>query len=726
MQLSAKLTNGLLVFQRYRLKRLLGRGGMGVVWLAHDTELEKDIALKFLSEHLLFDSAAVRDLKKETRRGMELSHPNIIRVYGFFSEGNMAAVAMEYVEGNNLSSLRDTRTGNFFEIGEIANWTLELCSALHYAHAHAEIVHRDLKPANLMVDHRSRLKVADFGISASISDTQTRLTGASTARGTMLYMSPQQMLGQRPCISHDIYSLGATLYDLLTGKPPFYTGDISLQVRDVVPPTIRARREELGQTGDDIPAAWEETIAACLNKDATARPRDAAEVITRLCLNTSDGLSESPLPFAPLTPGSSASAPTSYDRVPLTVVNPPSPAPSYDGPSSATVQEPAQTTLPATETGRSSPFFSSLTLVLLVLCSVVGGGGVAFFAFQHGSNQATVEANAQPIYTSEPPNSVPANVNSQPANNVNSATPLDGRLTSPGTDSSRQPRIGEPGYGPPRQLAPGQVPEDYGRAADGINSASRTLGPAQSMAKVGYDFDPPRSKLIFRWVPPGAFRIGAPRHHPELADVNANTAVTISEGYWVSNTEVTQGEFSKVMGFNPSEFQDSPRLPVTNVSWDEAMGFCERYGEIFADEIPEGYEFTLPTQVQYEYASVCGTPAYYKRNGGFSVFAWSADDRVDQPQFVASKQANDFLIYDMSGNVMEWCRDWYAPLPGGSEIDFAGPQFGTEKVVKGGSYLSENNQMAAHLRSSLPPDGRYKYVGFRVALVKKANKAPDL
>ncbi|HNW42501.1 MAG TPA: serine/threonine-protein kinase, partial [Opitutaceae bacterium] len=277
------LQPGQKVFDRYVLVRQLGRGGMGVVWLARDEKLEREVALKFLPDALAQDPAAVDDLKRETRRALELTHPHIVRIYDFVEGGAKAAVAMEYVEGVRLSDRRLAQPQQVFSAAELLPWLEQLCDSLQYSHTKARIVHRDLKPANLLVDHRGELKVADFGISATLSETVTRVSRHVSSSGTPMYMSPQQMMGEKPAATDDLYSLGSTLYELLTGKPPFYSGNILAQVQQKVPPSVAARREELGVTGlPPIPAAWETTIAACLAKEPAQRPQSAQEVLACL------------------------------------------------------------------------------------------------------------------------------------------------------------------------------------------------------------------------------------------------------------------------------------------------------------------------------------------------------------------------------------------------------------------------------------------------------------
>ena len=279
---------GQKIFGRYTLKRILGRGGMGVVWLARDGELDRDVALKFLPEIVALDPEALSDLKGETRRNLELTHPHIVRIYDFISDRTAAAISMEYVDGSTLAALKLDQPGRVFPVSELGPWIRQLCTALTYAHTEAQVVHRDLKPANLMIDARGDLKIADFGIAASVSDSVSRVSAqAGGSSGTPLYMSPQQMLGEKPCVADDIYSLGATLYELLTGKPPFYSGNVLLQVQSKRPPPIAERRQELAIAGEPVPREWEATIAACLSKEAKNRPASTEEVAERLGLAAS-------------------------------------------------------------------------------------------------------------------------------------------------------------------------------------------------------------------------------------------------------------------------------------------------------------------------------------------------------------------------------------------------------------------------------------------------------
>ncbi|MBM3854531.1 MAG: PEGA domain-containing protein, partial [Verrucomicrobia bacterium] len=289
---------GRRVFGRYVLLEIVGEGGMGVVWRARDEKLDREVALKFLPERVRRDPEAIRELKRETRRCLELTHPNIVRVYDFVEDKVAAAIAMEYVPGKSLSALKAARPGGCFDAADLLPLLRQICDALDYAHRKARVVHRDLKPANLLVTDKGVLKVADFGIARSLRDTHSRQTGEERgASGTLAFMGPQQLESKgKPAPEDDIYALGATLYDLLTGKPPFFGADIFTEIRVATPAPLAERRAELENSGAPIPVEWERMVLACLAKRAEARPRSAGAALAMLGRAPSPGDTTAKIP----------------------------------------------------------------------------------------------------------------------------------------------------------------------------------------------------------------------------------------------------------------------------------------------------------------------------------------------------------------------------------------------------------------------------------------------
>src|SRR5271165_6760900 len=273
------------LFAWFGLERELGIGSTGAVWLAEDYSLKRHaqkVALKFLPEFIVRDKTAVEELKYEIHRRIALKHPNIQRVYDLVENKGRIAIQMEYLDGQSLSRLRLTKPNQIFEVRDLEKWVKELCEALEYAHKDVGLIDGGIVPGNLIVDLAGNLKLKDFGIANCITDSMSRLMVIHHPSETLPYKSPQRAARGEPAITDDLYSLGATLYELLTSKPPFYAGDIGAQVSGKVPPSMTERRAELGIKGEPIPKIWEETVAACLAKDPVQRPQSAIEVEKRL------------------------------------------------------------------------------------------------------------------------------------------------------------------------------------------------------------------------------------------------------------------------------------------------------------------------------------------------------------------------------------------------------------------------------------------------------------
>lgn len=277
-----------VVLGRFKLERCLGRGGMGEVWLAHDKTLDEKLALKLLPRLIHFDERAVEDLKNETRRGRQLSHPNIVRVFDFHQDAQNVGIAMEFVDGENLGVLHAREPHGVFTVDRISQWTRQLLLGLDYAHRMENVVHRDLKPANLMIDQGSgNLKIADFGIARCLAESMQRATVSAQSRGTLCYMSPEQAMGRGANPLDDLYAVGATLYQLLAGSPPFYSGDVFNQILKIPPSPIAERQGDQGFS-QPPPAHWEATIMRCLAKERAQRPQSAVEILDLLGLRTGD------------------------------------------------------------------------------------------------------------------------------------------------------------------------------------------------------------------------------------------------------------------------------------------------------------------------------------------------------------------------------------------------------------------------------------------------------
>ena len=219
----------------------------------------------------------------------------------------------------------------------------------------------------------------------------------------------------------------------------------------------------------------------------------------------------------------------------------------------------------------------------------------------------------------------------------------------------------------------------------------------------------------FVWIEPGTFEMGSPMGEPDRYDNETQHTVTLTQGFWLSDHEVTQAEFQAVMGNNPSWFK-GVELPVEQVSWYEAMLYCQKLTERerAAGRITAQQAYRLPTEAEWEYAARAGTTGI--RYGELDGIAWHNGNSGRQTQPVKQKQPNPWGLYDMVGNVLEWCGDWYGEYPIGAAIDPVGPRSGSGRVVRGGSWYSVAGLARSAKRNGRVPGNSDVVLGFRPAL----------
>lgn len=593
------IASGHVLSGRYRLERVLGQGGMGVVWLAADELLGEKVAIKFVPPEIRNDEDALNDLLRETQKSRKLSHPNIIRLHDLTqSDDAQPFITMEYVEGETLRAARNAQPDGIFTWDALRPLVGQLCGALNYAHSQG-IVHRDLKPSNIMVTAEGQVRLADFGIAATISDTMGKVSLENLRSGTPAYMSPQQIEGRPPSVKDDIYALGATIYDLLSGKPPFFRGKVLYQVINSSPQPLEERLEEFDLTNPVRPRVLE-TIMACLAKDPEQRPSDMAAVIELLDLEA--GIAGEPVRSTPV-------------------------------PSNA---EKDQSESESGARGR-----------LLLLGAVM----VAIAAW----------------------------------------------ILMPKLDRSAENTLpgGKPG------IAPG---------------APETSKDNPFVNSLGMKFVPvPGIDVLFC--------IHETRHQDYRVFAAENPDVN---GSWQDQT-LDEIELTERAGEHP----------VIRVSWNDGQDFCAWLGN------REGRTYRLPTDEEWSHAVGIGpletreagmTPAMVEKIE--NVYSWGTewppppgignlgdatrieatgkndpgdldgyDDGYPSTAPVMSFKPNRYGLYDLTGNVYEWCEDWHDPAQSG-------------KVIRGGSYDDRARYtLTASHRPNNRPDRRWGYHGFRIVLV---------
>ena len=229
-------------------------------------------------------------------------------------------------------------------------------------------------------------------------------------------------------------------------------------------------------------------------------------------------------------------------------------------------------------------------------------------------------------------------------------------------------------------------------------------------------------KLVL--IPKGTFMMGSPETEEGHNEDETQHEVTIIKDYYLGVTQVTQGQYEKVMGTNPSRFQDveiigsSTNYPVECVSWEDAVEFCEKLSDLL-EEKKAGRVYRLPTEAEWEYACRAGSETAYsfgESTESLGDYAWFFDNSEDQTHPVGEKKPNAWGLYDMQGNVWEWCSDWYDEYPKGAVSDPTGPKEGSYRVLRGGSWRFEAAFCGSGNRFWYVPSYRRDSLGFRLAL----------
>lgn len=228
-------------------------------------------------------------------------------------------------------------------------------------------------------------------------------------------------------------------------------------------------------------------------------------------------------------------------------------------------------------------------------------------------------------------------------------------------------------------------------------------------------------KLTLLWVEAGTFTMGSPPDEPTRHKAEGpQMRVTLSQGFWLGKTEVTQSQYEAVTGSNPSTFKEAgPNAPVEQVSWIDAMAFCQKLNERerATGRLPSGYEYTLPTEAQWEYACRAETTSAY--SGEPEGMAWHERNSGGITHPVAQRRPNAWGFHDMLGNVLEWCYDWYGDYPGGTVTDPIGPSRGHYRMARGGSWKNDLRVGRSAARAGGSAGRRDYTMGFRLALAPR-------
>jgi formylglycine-generating enzyme required for sulfatase activity/tRNA A-37 threonylcarbamoyl transferase component Bud32 len=665
---------GTLLAGRYEIQRVIGQGGMGIVYLAKDKHLEDELrAIKTIRSELLTDAKGLTSLKREAMASMKLAHHNIVRIFNYEEDQGISFIVMEYVEGKTLAEVIAQR-GRFAE-AEFLPIAGQLCAALDYAHRQG-IVHQDIKPANVFLNASGEAKLADFGIARIVKDTTTRLTG-KMASGTLIYMSPEALRGEKPAALSDIYSLGITFYEMLSGEPPFVRGDITWQHMNQPPQAMegisellnRAVLKGLEKEPENRPSSageyWnliggeverskraeedrrkkeeeekqrrsEEELK--VRMEAAHREREEEE--RRKRVEERQRLEEAERKKAEEDRRRAEEREAEYRR-------------------RRQVERPSEKA--EGRTIWSKPGFWIAVVVAFILILAIA---ITFTTTERG----------------EP---------------------------KPEEKKSEEKRA-EDKVPDVKGMSENEAKEAQREAADSLNI------PVEIKDTVG---------ITFKLIPAGSFVMGAsPGDSDAYEDESPRHQVEITKAFYIGVYEVTQAQWQEVMGTTVRQQRDKAdkdwpmrgeghRYPIYYVNWDEAREFCRKLSA------REGVTYRLPTEAEWEYACRAGTTTkYYWGNNMNDDYAWYDDNSGNETHEVGRRSPNAWGLYDMSGNVWEWCSDWYgANYYSSSPRQYPkGPSSGVVRVLRGGCWSVGARVVRSSLRLWVTPVLRYYNYGFRI------------
>ena len=713
-----QLPEGHVIDDRYEVKGKLGQGGFGAVYRVFDRKMECEKALKVLPEAVASDIEAMESIRREAVTMAKLNHPNIVRIFEFQDKGAIKYIDMEYVEGKSLTELKMAAPDKRLPESEAIPIGLKIAEGLSYAHTEG-VIHKDIKPPNILITKDGTPKITDFGISETVKSSMSRIANSGSS-GTLVYMSPEQIRGKNVGRESDIYSFGVLLYELLTGTPPFSRGDISYQVLNEAP-------EPMGGVSENLSIV----VMRCLAKDYHDRYRGFESVTDDLSGDVS-GVSiqptledSSPSSVAEAKPGGGVRVvkwavagvlvillglffggywgaekirePVRARAEPVVTVEASVPAPAVGTlvvtttPGGATV-----TFLTGSHTYRNNMSLETGTYTIRVAKTgyISMEKWVTVEEGQTARVSVLLEAEMKPghLYVSTIPSGAVVKVlNIKPKF-------FQGMTLKPG---KYHLSVSSVGYA----TIKGWVVIKNGEDLRSKVTLERVVakGPAKKITN--------SLGMQFVWIKPGTFMMGSPSGEADRDSDETQHRVILTQGYYLQTTEVTQGQWKAVMGSNPSRFSScGDECPVEKVSWDDVQAFISKLN---ARE--GGAKYRLPTEAEWEHGCRAGSETPYANGKSLSSQGWFDANSGSKTQSVARKAANDWGLYDMHGNVWEWCQDWNADYPSGNVTDPVGPSSGSFRVIRGGSWNRHARYCRSAFRNSRSPGDRNRYLGFRLA-----------
>ena len=676
----------------YRVIRLLGNGAMGFVFLAEDSSgLDRRQALKVMRPEFSMIPGGRERFLREAKAAAKVTSDHVVTIFLVGEDNGAPYIAMELLEGMSLENWLAHRD-RLPSIRSAFKVARDLFRGLKDAHAHG-LIHRDIKPSNLWIEKRSgRIKILDFGLTKA-GDGSDNATRSGAILGTPAYMAPEQANGLPVDLQADLFSAGLVLHEVLTGKNPFRRGNILATLnaigREEAPSVLGVRPE--------TPAALVALVDSLLAKDPKGRPVSAQETLQKLAVAEQEFVAQSGKTTHPTGEPSSGPEPDRGNR--------------EDKAEGADGSDPGsflfETGLLFTRPEKPRPAMAqkknaAAWLIGLAVFGAVALSGLALY-FTRNWNGSAGGPTPRPVTPSlevQPDKRVSAEKPAVPGTKAGAnpnpipEPPAQGNLPA---GVSLVTRIGKalveknPGIKPPDEKAPGQEKA----AGSPREKFTNSIG------------------IEFASIPAGKFLMGSPETEKRREGGETQHEVTLTQGFRMGIHEVTQAQYEQVMGQNPSQFKGAT-LPVETVRYNDALEFCQKLSDLPAEKAA-GHQYRLPTEAEWEYCCRAGTstPFHFGETLDGTQATGGGKEKTSP---VGSYPANAWGLYDMHGNVWEWCQDWYAAYPKQSVTDPRGPEVGSSCVLRGGSWID----VAAFCRSAnrgwFVPSGREFRFGFRLAL----------
>jgi formylglycine-generating enzyme required for sulfatase activity/predicted Ser/Thr protein kinase len=670
----------------YHILSMLGKGGMGEVYLAEQLRVgRRRVALKVLNRACSEDPEVVKRFENEAASSGRIQHRNVVMIFeSRATDDGQLYVAMEYVAGKSLREEIGERGA--LPLAEVVEIAKQVCAGLNAAHR-LGIVHRDIKPDNIMLardDDGVRVaKVLDFGI-ARLSEPGTvqSRTASGIIMGTPYYMSPEQALGStgdKIDARSDIYSLGMVVYQMLTGRVAFESDSwMSVMYKHIHEPPLSPRelRPELGWYEE-----FEQAVLRALEKDRDKRQQTVMDFAGELETAYRRAIAANP----------EKTLSAAYE-VTITGVAPPF-APTASAAArlqTAAPVEPATQVSPQATAVAAAPVRQSLwnrRNTMAAACALIVAAIVVVYFMRSKPAAAPGETAARAA-----------------------ATPLVARPM------------------PPMQTFEFDVLS--------VDPTGHLNMPRRASAPYFSESVDDEMNIDMIEIPAGAFKMGAPPEAQRQRKPNERPQRQISvPRFFMSKYEITQAQWRAVtrlprvnrdLEANPSSFKGDGQMPVENVSWPDAMEFCERLSRA------TGRRYRLPTEAEWEYACRAGTqtPFYFgdtitaelaNYDANYPYGAGPKGETRRHPMPVGAMSApNAFGLYNMHGNVAEWCLDYWHDSYIGAPVDASSWEArgdATMRVLRGGSWTAGGDDCRSAVRAKDPVDIKLPFIGFRIVMV---------